>query len=132
MERFDGNAEQVRLIAAQVAEAMELSRGGGWKREITSLKEDLERDIDVKIDSAVTRMKFWVISAVLAQVVPLVPIIFLLGGIYATNNAALELMKKQQEVLESYGARMNERDIWQQGVEQWAGPKGFVPPRERR
>ena len=87
---FDGNAAQVRLIAAQIAGAMEEARdGGSWRQDIEKLKKDLEHDIDTKIDSAVTRMKFWVISAVLTQVVALLPVIFFLGGIYNSNNQAL-------------------------------------------
>ncbi len=132
MSEFDGNAAQVRTIAAQIAAAMEESRdGGSWRKDIEALKKDLEHDIDTKIDSAVTRMKFWVISAVLTQVAAMLPVIFFLGGIYSTNNAALELLNKQQTEIEKRGAWMSERERWEQGVEQWAGPKGFTPPRYR-
>lgn len=130
MSDFDGNTSQVRLIAGQIATAMEEARdGSSWRKDIEALKKALEQDIDSKIDAAVTRMKFWVISAVLTQVITFLPVIFFLGGIYTSNNQALELMQKQQTVLEKRGAWMNERERWEQGIEQWAGPQGFVPPR---
>lgn len=129
---LDGNATQVRMIAAQIASAMEEARdGGSWQKAIEGLKKDLESDIDVKIDNAVTRMKFWVISAVLTQLLAMLPVIFFLGGIYSTNNAALAILNKQQAEIERRGQWMNERERWEQGVEQWAAPKGFVPPRYR-
>ena len=129
---FDGNAAQVRLIAAQIAGAMEEARdGGSWRQDIEKLKKDLEHDIDTKIDSAVTRMKFWVISAVLTQVVALLPVIFFLGGIYNSNNQALDLMRKQQSMLEQRGVWMSERERWEQSIETWAEPKGYVRPQYR-
>ena len=48
-------------------------------------------------------MKFWVISAVLTQVAAMLPVIFFLGGIYSTNTAALDSIRKLQTVLEQRG-----------------------------
>lgn len=127
---FDGNAEQVRVIAAQIAEAMS-NRQAGLHDDIAILKEELDRRIENKIDAAVTKMKFWVISAVLTQIVAMLPVIFFLGGIYTTNTAALDSIRKLQTVLEQRGTWMSERERWEQSVEQWAGPKGFEPPRYR-
>ena len=129
-ERFDGNVEQVRVIAAQIAEAMSI-RQGGLHDDIEKLKEQLDHRIDSKIDAAVTKMKFWVISAVLTQIVAMLPVIFFLGGIYTTNTAALDSIRKVQTVLEKRGTWMSERERFEQAVEQWAEPKGYVPPRYR-
>ena len=129
-ERFDGNAEQVRLIAAQIAEAMS-NRQGGLHDDIEQLKKELDHRIDSKIDAAVTKMKFWVISAVLTQIVAMLQVIFFLGGIYTTNTAALDSIRKLQAVLEQRGVWMSERERFEQAVEQWAVPKGYVPPRYR-
>ena len=104
---------------------------GGINEDLEALKIDLHKQIDTKIDAAVTKMKFWVISAVLTQIAAMLPVIFFLGGIYSTNAAALDILEKQQSVLEQRGAWMNEREKWEQSVEGWAGPKGFVPPRYR-
>lgn len=127
---FDGNAEQTRLIIGQAVEAMMIKKGG-FSEEIAALKSDIERDLQVQVDATVTKMKFWVVSAVLTQLVAMLPVIFFLGGIYSTNADALETIKKTQAVLEQRGAWMNERERWEQSMEQWAGPKGFQPPRYR-
>lgn len=128
---FDGNAEQVRIIAAQIASAM-TERQGGLHDDIEQLKRELDHRIDSKIDSAVTKMKFWVISAVLTQIVAMLPVIFFLGGIYTTNTAALDSIRKLQAVLEQRGVWMNERERFEQSIEQWAVPKGYEPPRYRQ
>ena len=127
---FDGNVEQMRAVVSQIVEAQEL-RKGGVHDEIVTLKADIERDIERKIDAAVTKMKFWVISAVLTQVAAMLPVIFFLGGIYSTNTAALDSIRKLQTVLEQRGVWMSERERFEQAVEQWAEPKGYVPPRYR-
>ena len=128
VSEFDGNAEQIRAFISQIVEAQELRRGG-MHDEIITLKADIERDIERKIDAAVTKMKFWVISAVLTQVAAMLPVIFFLGGIYTTNTAALDSIRKLQTVLEQRGAWMSERERFEQAVEQWAEPKGYVAPR---
>lgn len=127
---FDGNAEQIRAMIHQSVEATLVQRGS-IHDELETMKSDLERQVDSKIDAAVTKMKFWVISAVATQLLAMLPVIFFLGGIYSTNNAALTILEKQQSVLEQRAAWMNEREKWEQGVEQWATPKGFTPPRYR-
>ena len=127
---FDGNVEQIRSIIGQSVEATLMHRGG-IHEDLESLKAEIDRQMDAKIDAAVTKMKFWVISAVLTQIAAMLPVIFFLGGIYSTNAAALSILEKQQGELERRGAWMNEREKWEQSVEGWAGPKGFVPPRYR-
>ena len=62
----------------------------------------------------------------------MLPVIFFLGGIYSTNTAALDSIRKVQTVLEKRGAWMSERERFEQAVEQWAEPKGYVPPRYQR
>lgn len=130
MPLVDGNAEQLRVIIDQVIEARDLRRGS-LHDDFLALKEDIDRRIDSKIDSAVTKMKFWVVSAVLTQIVALLPVIFFLGGIYSTNSDALRSIQKLQTTIDSRGQWMSERERWEQGVEQWAKPKGFEPPRYR-
>lgn len=130
VNQFDGNADQIRAMIAQSVEATLVQRGG-IHEDLEALKNDLERQVDTKIDAAVTKMKFWVISAVLTQILAMLPVIFFLGGIYSTNNAALAILEKQQAILEKRGAWMTERERVEQALEQWAEPKGYVPPRYR-
>ena len=99
--------------------------------QLRQLEERIDAKIDNKIDAAVTKMKFWVISAVLTQIVAMSPVIFFLGGIYNTNSAALDMLRKQQVLLEKRGEWMSERERWEQSVELWAEPRGYQPPRYR-
>ena len=127
---FDGNAEQVRAVATQLADAFGQNQNN-VPEQLRQLEARIDAKIDSKIDAAVTKMKFWVISAVLTQIVAMSPVIFFLGGIYNTNNTALDLLRKQQSVIEKRGDWMNEREKWEQSMELWAGPKGYEPPRYR-
>ena len=127
---MDGNAEQVRAVATQLADAFAQNQMPA-SDQLRHLEERIDAKIDAKVDAAVVKMKFWVISAVMTQVVAMLPIIFFLGGIYNTNNTALEMLRKQQGLLEKRGEWMNQRDRWEQSIEQWAEPKGYQPPRYR-
>ena len=51
--------------------------------------------------------------------------------VWPHGSIPLDILKKQQTELEKRGVWMNERERWEQGIEQWAAPKGFVPPRYR-
>lgn len=126
MSQID-DTEQVRRAAEHVVEAF-LARKGVLSQEV----EHIDAHIDRKIETAVSKMKFWVVSAVLTQIVALLPMIFFLGGIYSTNNAALEILKKQQSEMDRRGTWMHERERWEQGVETYLIPKGFNPPRYRQ
>lgn len=125
---LDGNAEQVRAISDQLAEAIERRRGGLSPDDVI---EKLNARIDEKVSAAETRLKYWVVVAVLTQLVAMLPIIFFLGGIYSTNNTSLSILQRQQAMLEKRGQWMQQRERWEQSVESWATPKGFAPPRYR-
>ena len=130
MDGNAGNAEQVRAVAAQLADAFGQAHHN-MPEQLRQLEERIDAKIDNKIDAAVTKMKFWVISAVLTQIVAMSPVIFFLGGIYNTNSAALDMLRKQQVLLEKRGEWMSERERWEQSVELWAEPRGYQPPRYR-
>ena len=127
---MDGNAEQVRAVATQLADAFAFNHPN-MPEQLRQLEERIDAKIDTKIDAAVTKMKFWVISAVLTQIVAMLPVIFFLGGIYNTNATALDMLRKQQAVIEKRGEWMNQRERWEQSIEMWAEPKGYAPPRYR-
>lgn len=103
------------------------------QREIISqdLKEFItERDSVVKSD-----IKNWVTKVVLGQILIFIPgmctALFFLGGIYTKIDTSLALQQQQQSELGKRGQWMAERQRWEDRVEQWAIPKGFVPPRYR-
>ena len=127
---LDGNAEQVRAVATQLADAFGQAHNN-MPEQLRQLELRIDAKIDDKVDSAVAKMKFWVVSAVLTQVLAMIPVIFFLGGIYSTNSDALAMLQKLQVVIEKRGNWMNERVQWEQSMETWAEPKGYVPPRYR-
>lgn len=96
-----------------------------------SIATDIKQYIDERDAMVEERVKGWLIRAVLAQLVTMLPVIFFLGGIYAQNAAALDLLKAQQSELAQSGRWMDERERWEQAVEQqWPGGV-FQPPRYR-
>lgn len=94
--------------------------------------EELKEYIDQRDAAVEQRIKYWLISAVLAQVVALLPVIFFLGGIYNNANASLEILEDQQAELRQRGVWMQDRERWEQAVQTWAESEGFQPPRYQR
>ena len=125
-----------RLTVADIGPALESAFSEGPMPDKDDIKADI-RVADLKAfvverDNAVeTRMKLWVIGATLTQVLALVPVIFFLGGIYSKIDASLDLQNQQQTELNKRGEWMQERQRWEDSVEMWAVPKGYVPPRYR-
>lgn len=128
---MDGNAEQVRRIATQIMEAAE-----GREKPLREEFQRLEQSLDSKIAAAVhlseNKLKLWVIGGVLTQLVAALPVIFFLGGIYNTNNSALDMLRKQQTILDQHSEWMYQRERWGQAVELWGEPKGLRVPTDRR
>lgn len=87
------------------------------------------RQLDLDVER---RLKLWIISAVLAQVLTLMPVIFLLGGIYSDGRAAVKMLEQQQSELAQRGRWMQDRERWEMTMEAWAQSEGFKPPRYRR
>lgn len=97
---------------------------------MSTIAADIKDYIDERDGLVEERVKAWLVKAVLIQVVSFIPVIFFLGGIYFQNNAALELLRNQQRVIETRGKWMSDRERWEQAVEQqWPGPRQFSPPR---
>lgn len=84
-------------------------------------------DLDVE-----RRIKFWIVSAVLAQVITLLPVIFFLGGIYSDGRVALNMLQEQQMELARRGNWIQDREKWEMAMENWATPKGFERPHYQR
>lgn len=94
--------------------------------------EDLKAYIDERDRGVEQRIKLWIISAILSQVVCLIPMIFFLGGIYSDGRASVELLKEQKAELSDRGEWMKERERWEIIIETWARDEGFDPPMLRR
>lgn len=86
----------------------------------TDIKEYIdERDTEM-VERVETRVKSWVVRAVLGHLVTFLPMLFFLGGIYYQNNAALKLLERHQIELAERSRWMAERERWETAVElQW-------------
>lgn len=79
--------------------------------------KDFVRDQDNLLES---RLKIWIMTAVIMQVVPLVAIAFFLGSIYQNLNTSMLVVQGQTQQLASQ-AKWNEgRERWEHDVEVWA------------
>ncbi len=72
------------------------------------------------------RLKIWIMTAVIMQVVPLITIAFFLGGIYQNLNGSLRQISAQQVQLARNEQWMRQRERWELSVEIWA--KQVKPP----
>lgn len=99
---------------------------------MSQIGEELKEYIDQRDSAVEQRIKLWIFTAILANVLTLVPVIFFLGGIYADGRTAVKLLETQQSELAQRGIWMQDRERWELSVELWAEDKGFKPPRYKR
>ena len=101
-----------------------------FRRGVDEEKQLLD-EVDVRtgkaIEASATKLKLWILGGLLMQF----PVIFLLGGIYSTNNATLALLQKQEGLLDERRDWLESLTRAQQGLEMWAISKGYEPPREQ-
>lgn len=97
---------------------------------------ELSHDIDRRILHAETRIKYWVVGGILlnlfAILIPLVTLVYYLGGIQSQTSAALTSIQGQGAELQKRGDEDIDRRLWEQSIESWAVAKGYVPPRTGR
>lgn len=101
-------------------------------RAVNDIAQDIKDYIDTRDTAVEQRIKYWLISAVLAQVIALAPVVFFLGGIYSNANASLKMLENQQVELSQRGVWMQDRERWEQAMQIWAEDQGFKPPRYKR
>lgn len=94
---------------------------------------ELSHDVDRRIQHAETRIKYWVVAGVLvnlvAIVIPVVTLVYYLGGIQSQITTALASIQSQSSELSRRGDDDVDRRLWEQSIETWAMNKGYVPPR---
>ena len=99
-----------------------------FRRGVDEEKQLLD-EVDIRtgkaIEASATKLKLWILGGLLMQF----PVIFLLGGIYATNNATLALLQKQEGIIDQRGDWLEGLARSQSGLETWAISKGYEPPR---
>jgi len=79
------------------------------------LREHVERQ-DALLES---RLKMWIMSAIVLQIIPLVTIAFFIGGIYQNLNSSIALIQTQQQQLTANERWMQDRRQWELSVELW-------------
>lgn len=92
-----------------------------------SMNEDIKNYIDQRDTVVEQRIKLWILSSVIAQVLTLSPIIFFLGGIYQNANASLALLGSQKIISDDLARRVTLLEDRQRESRAWAKTKGFIP-----
>ncbi len=93
------------------------------------LKEFVIREDKLTEERVMARLTKIILFQLLAALMPAAVVIWQLAGINANANASLDLLKHQQDELDKRAKWMQERQRWEDSVEMWAGPKGYIPPR---
>lgn len=91
------------------------------------MNEDIKAYIDQRDTMVEQKIKLWIMSSVIAQVVVFVPVIFLLGGIYTNANSSLAILKDQQTAVAVSSARLDAVEARQLEMRAWARTKGYIP-----
>lgn len=92
-----------------------------------AMNEDIKSYIDQRDTVVEQKIKLWIMSSVIAQVIALAPIIFFLGGIYQNANTSLELLKAQGIVADGLTKRVTAIEDRQREGRAWAKAHGFIP-----
>ena len=94
--------------------------------ELEELENRLNRHVETQDKLLESRLKLWIASAVIMQVVPLITIAFFIGGIYQNMNSSIALIQQQQNELTARGKWMEDRQRWELAVEIWGAQ--MTPP----
>lgn len=92
-----------------------------------AMNEDIKSYIDQRDTVVEQKIKLWIMSSLIAQVMALAPIIFFLGGIYQNANTSLELLKSQKIASDDITKRVQLIEDRDREVRAWAKTKGFMP-----
>lgn len=87
--------------------------------ELEELENRLNRHVETQDKLLESRLKLWIASAVIMQVVPLITIAFFIGGIYQNMSSSIALLSQQQNELNARGKWMEDRQRWELAVEIW-------------
>lgn len=92
-----------------------------------AMNEDIKNYIDQRDTVVEQKIKLWILSSVVAQIVALMPIIFFLGGIYQNANRSLEILNSQTEIASRMATRIQDIEERQREARAWMKSKGFIP-----
>lgn len=114
-------------ISAGALEAASFVEG----HEVPLTPEDKEF-IKAEDNATEQRLKLWIFGAVMANVLAMVPVIFLLGGIFSDGRAALKMLENHEKELNVRNGWMQRREAFEMSMEIWARDKGYKPLRYNR
>jgi hypothetical protein len=97
------------------------------------LEASLKEHVQTQDKLVEGRLKLWIMTAIVAQLVPLVTIAFFIGGIYSQMSATAKLAAEQTAEFKVAKLNEEERRRWELAVELWAAkqPEPFTPPQRR-
>ncbi len=88
--------------------------------ELSELEDHIKQFVHDQDKLLESRLKIWIMTAVIMQVVPLVAIAFFLGGIWQNLNANILVIQSQQTQLEAQTKWNDHVERWQHDVGMWA------------
>lgn len=94
--------------------------------ELRQLKEELQEHVQTQDLLLESKLKMWIMSAVVLQVVPLITIAFFIGGIYQSLSSSMSVVQQQQSDIRASRDWMQERAQWELSVEIWGAQQ--TPP----
>lgn len=94
--------------------------------------EAYERDVTQRISHSETRIKYWVIAGVVANLLVLigvgVPMVYYLGQMSAQATEVIASVAKTSMQLDKIEVTQRRQAVWQYAAEQWMQSQGFLPP----
>lgn len=94
--------------------------------ELKQLKDELQEHVQTQDLLLESKLKMWIMSAVVLQVVPLITIAFFIGGIYQSLSSSMSMVQQQQNDIRASRDWMQERAQWELSVEIWGAQQN--PP----
>lgn len=104
--------------------------------EASGALETLPREeIDRLILYSETRIKYWVVAGVAANLLALagigIPFVYYLGTAQVQSATSLVELQKVSDSISTLEKRIVKREMWETSAEGWMVQQGFTPPREK-
>lgn len=97
------------------------------------LEKMTQEEVDRLILHSETRIKYWVVASVMANLIALgavgAPLIYYLGTMQAQTSAVALTIQQTAVNQSKLVERLNHHEIWESNAETWMIQQGFVPPR---
>ena len=98
--------------------------------DMENMENRLKSHAETQDRALEAHLKVWILSALVAHLVPLISIAFFLGGIYNDMNDTKSLIAEQRVAAAEQRVWMEERRRWELSIELWAAQQKppFKPP----